>query len=649
MLRRIFHQTFIAALIHGFIMDPTLAAALTRSSIHPAAPSLSAAFQTQALIGGVEWVLHPLQETGWRIRQRIGDWEMLARNVFSRWVDPWAGNEMGGVSLGEASVGDEAGGGGVEAFEAYIQNPQNSLANYPALINLLKQNPAVTEALLEDKALRPVFMLVLPDRAYGPLEIVNTRFAEKVGGMERLKALLDGYSVFSAGPLASAERWASDPQGPRVIVGVTDRAYLGTRYAVASNRVAYFPVGKGWLLVKGCGQFTQNERPAHYFDRTRTERYEGILEGDEARAAASASRLLSDVTDPALDAFIGYRELRALPMMDGGFNPAALEYPLMDELPALTFKWVLTPHRILKLPQLLEADPGLRNLTRRISLAVQERGESPITSASDLMLYIARAMGRSEAIKYRYLLEKESLHSQDITMAGEELDEEEFRWIRDSPLDRLRSPTRSLYKKLEIAAYMIDQVRAKGAREALIPSTEAFFDAFFASYLRQLDHDQLQEWAPSNPDANRLPDLVDQLHTFDYGEASFFPGSALEPLSGLVRRIRMLVDAEILRRSGADVAPEPWASLQMHLPAPANFSELREGVGVANRIVRDALTYVFQMYPEAESVLFKSGKLRDSVRIFLNEQDVTTRLGLELPMGAVIKVTSSRRSLHSAA
>ncbi len=330
------------------------------------------------------------------------------------------------------------------AFEIKLDKyfEDNNLTQYPELKKSFI--PEVLEALLDDRSLRPVFMVVLEENKgqVGSLNVVNQKTLDKIGGEE----LLNSHSAFLSGMAGSAdtaERMAME--GFKIIVGVTDdvmkpedmpknrdETYRFRSWNVANGRTVYFPLKDGtWLAVKGSGQNRGFGKMPYLLNRDLEASfyYEGIVSQDEARRAVEGHHLLKEKN--GFIQLLGHRQIYQLPDGLGKFNNA-------DQLddsngnpvnPTMVFYRVLTPHRLVKFSQLLHRDPNLLGLRKRISRALFSMGlisKGTVLSEEELINRIAKELGRTEAVKQNSGLFKESIHWQDFTFAGEEADLEEL-------------------------------------------------------------------------------------------------------------------------------------------------------------------------------------------------------------------------------
>ncbi len=412
-----------------------------------------------------------------------------------------------------------------EANKAEEYFSANGLTGYPALKKAFTSE--VLAALIDDPALRPVFLQVLPQENMGPLEIDETI---TIAGKD-VRDILEEHSVFLVGGADTAERLLRE--GHRIVVGVTDKPSSKTLIPVnkvANGRQAYFPLPDGtWLGIKGAGQFNSETEPPFYFRNQAgyPERWEALAWKQEAESAQEAARKLKGY-NARFAQYLGYRRIYAAPDGKGGFNSTnelALDsgYRKFSE-PVLIFKRVASPHRIMKIAQLLEADPGLKRLTGNISRSLAGYGHLPegtVLSPDEMIVMAMREFGREEAIKQNLRMRKYTLHSQDLTFAGEEADNEEFcnlssyhaylmsRGLVSHNLDPLTIgnelylpiEVHGLQEKLVTLIEMVTAARCSGSHDNekdLFPEPLEALKAMFQGYFRGLDDTFLDSWTVEN-------------------------------------------------------------------------------------------------------------------------------------------------------
>lgn len=392
-------------------------------------------------------------------------------------------------------------------WQNYLKNEQ--LSDYSELIKLF--TPQMRELLLNDRALKPVFMRLLPDKYKGSMEILDFGAAKEFGGVQALKQVLNRLSGFQEKNLKLADALAAKGE---IVIGCTDRYSKDTMYyAVANNRQMYFPLEDGTFIgVKGSGQngggrqfghsLKDTRKPFYFNKRKKDGRLEGVLTLGEISFALNAAELLPISVNGSLIQFMGNQGLYALP--DGEDNWID-EYDDMG----IAFYRVLTPHRLTKLPQLLKTDPALNYLRRSLSQAMDRFGLLPvdmpkgtILSSEQLILLIAKHLGTGEAYKQNNSLFKMVLHAQDINWGGQECDLEEMLWgdeygenlyadisvakqDRDFMLySREGLGVRDIRRKLKIIAELMEH--SGKYQSVLFPHPQKVLEIFFKAYFSNL-------------------------------------------------------------------------------------------------------------------------------------------------------------------
>jgi len=467
--------------------------------------------------------------------------------------------------------GPETGGGGSRTppdFAKWLR--RNGLAEYEALKPLF--TPAIQAVLLEDPALRPVFLWVLPDEAVGPLEAVDAETIDALGG----PSLLNQHTVFLAGSAETANQLLLSHPNFTLIVGVTDRSSeltLNPAFTVANNRTVYFPLPDGtWLGVKGAGQFgDDSERPQYW--NTDAHRYEGLTELIEGIRAAEARA--GNITRSANRwvQFLGYRKLYLAPIKDDRFESLRGRLPHPDDIngtlifePILLFTRVREPHRLTKFPQLLDTDPGLRRLTRRVSKTLARLGElrdSDVLTPSEFMLMMMRNLGASEADKQNAQRFKATINEQDFTFAGEEADVGELIPYMDYQLlleqrrarrssttlvSKYRLDVVGLFAKTMTLADMLDIAEREGQINTLFPKRLETLQALWESYFARLEDRYLSLWVSGEEELRAL--LLDAgVHV---PKLELFPSGVITTTrlrrEGVMQRIFSWAEAEARKR-----------------------------------------------------------------------------------------------------
>lgn len=412
-------------------------------------------------------------------------------------------------------------------FQKYLISEE--LYAYPNLRQLFEASDPeierVKEALLEDRVLRPVFMVKLPDSAVESFKILKPELLEKMGGLE----LLREHSVFLAGSPAIADQMAA--QGYLVRVGVTDRwsrddlyrtyGWKGDMFAVAGGRQTYFPLADGtWLGVKGGGQNIDPEKPPAYLDKAQVfHRYHrGLAVIGEAQNLEAAQPLL-ETSGTRFVQPLGYQRIKQVPDGKGGWvSTDTLRWSDGKPLePVLIFNRVVSPHRWIKLPQLLKADPGLEKLRQRITPALIQLGyvkaadypEGHSVPFSDLLRMLAKQIGINFALAQNQGFYKATINAQDYTFGAEETDAEDFYTIEG--LSKLIRKDAGFYKFSGILLnygipgdpllsaqgvldYILLEIQGKFPPES-IPGKQELKDSMFAAYFEILNEQNRDKWS----------------------------------------------------------------------------------------------------------------------------------------------------------
>ena len=286
--------------------------------------------------------------------------------------------------------------------------------------------PEIMNVLLRDRSLRPVFMVSLDEGAgqVGPLQGADMQALERLGGID----LLQSHSSFLVGNMHMANEEIK--RGRKIIVGVTDRhsdRTLMRGIEVANGRQVFFPLPDGtWLGVKGSGNFRGIDVSVPYQVDKDLGKVWGLASEVEAKDAERSRDELKGKDFLAVQ-FLGYRTLNVLP--DGKGNLSAIAPgELVDGFqPALVFNRVFTPHRVVKLPQLLEEDHGLRVLYANVVKALENNGFPVPATPDDMLLNMLEQMAVNAAFKHNNHLYKATFHLQDVLFSGHEADNEEWR------------------------------------------------------------------------------------------------------------------------------------------------------------------------------------------------------------------------------
>jgi len=385
-----------------------------------------------------------------------------------------------------------------ERFDHYLRG--EGLAGHPALKDLFSEE--IRQVLLEDRALKPVFMAVVSTKDLdGKLEEIDPMAVKALGGTE----FFDRHSVFMA---------SRDPdvienmvrRGEKIVVGVTDRSSEKALMPifVANLRTVYFPLPDGtWLAVKGVGELynakESGDAKVHFWNDW-AGRYEGILTASALRFGSQYFGILDNTRRDFIE-LLASRGFLSLPDGKGGSQPVAglREGATGKQLEArLLFYRVLTPHRWVKLPQILQSDPRLEKFRTRFSSTLAGLGTLPqgkVLTPSELILMNAEKMGRQEALKQNAGKRKGSLHIQDVTLAGEETD-----------LTSLRSSNGEVNVDQVIVKAVILGTIFKtldiSRRKDFFPDPGLVMKTFFSEYFGTLEVKTLKLWAAEDPSAD---------------------------------------------------------------------------------------------------------------------------------------------------
>ncbi|MCR4336737.1 MAG: hypothetical protein NUV91_02885, partial [Candidatus Omnitrophica bacterium] len=402
-----------------------------------------------------------------------------------------------------------------EEFERYLE--REDFTQYEHLAQVLRgSSRLLKEALLDDPVLRPVFLQVLTEEEgqIGPLQgtDVNQEALKAIGG----EALLEAHSVFSVGLPSVANNSAG--QGARIVVGVTDRSSEDTiapNYEVANGRQVFFPLEDGtWLGIKGVGQMSKEEEDRTYFPDNVLGGINGLALESEAKVALDAMQKLGDDKDRGFVQFLGYRRLHSIPDGTG-------EMSLTENLTrsggdpyrsVLIFNRLISPHSFVKFPQLIQADPGLRGLSSRISKALvslQRLREGELLTGREMLLASFGEVARAVAVLQNHELFRSTFHSQDIRFFQLSDNEETVGYddywrmiqkgVRFPPGDfelfqKHHLATIFLQELLGALLKMMDEAQRRGQPE-FFSEPHDFLRAVFQNYFSTLDDRYLEVWA----------------------------------------------------------------------------------------------------------------------------------------------------------
>jgi ribosomal protein L21E len=421
---------------------------------------------------------------------------------------------------------------------------RENLEAYPELMPLY--TPAIKRALLDDPALRPVFLQVLPDDWMGTMMVPyhnETLVETAIGG----KTLLDYMSAYSGFLIGNAELANTlTRQGKaKIIVGVTDKYSLktiGFHGGVANGRQCYFPLPDGtWLGIKGSGQFTSDNSPPFQI-RLNTEGefifgYGLVREVEIPNVNTLTISLANDLG--SFIQFLGYRRIHVAP--DGHGNLISVGGNVDTQGDAVNFVFIynrtLSPHRLNKIVQLLDGDPD--GLARRISRTLYHLQVIPhdnISTIGALFFWILQKRGQTEAIKQNTGLAKGSFHAQDITMAGEEsYDTLHFYRAQKEQVRRFENQDARdvvfLQEGINVDGLedMLDLfneiIGKKDVKDALLPDPMKGLEILFKEYFSYLNSGSLKHWVEQS---SYIAQWLDSLDIFHHSYFETGPQSANE-------------------------------------------------------------------------------------------------------------------------
>lgn len=403
-------------------------------------------------------------------------------------------------------------------FLEYLE--REGLSNYRILHAAFK--PDVIEAVLDDPALVPVFVEAVPEEHLGPLVLSG---ADTVAGIST-EEMLKNASVFRVGAAYVAEKLYLE--GRKIAVGVTDRSSYRVLHAdicnVANGRQVFFPLEDGtWIGIKGSGQMNDLENIpfGHDLEIGAPSRWDGLAFETWIKKNLGLIKTVNTEGESFVE-LLGYRKILAAPDGFGKFKDIAeVRDDIHDRsVPVLIFNRVLTPHRIVKFPQLSDHDPFLYKLSRRVSKALASTGKiekGRDLNPAELMLYISGNFGRQEAVKQNLGVMKRSLHSQDLSFAGEEADNEEFCLPEDidDQLERRLGP--GIYKLFKEDGLMMNGLLTKVLSmsdiyetirkqhhmddvKVLFPDPDKIIEHIFRAYFAELDDKWLDIWTDGTVD-----------------------------------------------------------------------------------------------------------------------------------------------------
>ncbi len=420
-------------------------------------------------------------------------------------------------------------------FDTYLA--REGFGEYPHLSKLLlsqtDEMQRVREALMRDEVLRPVIAQVLSSAKgeRGEIEVWNKEALDKVGG----RALLEAHAAFKFGNYEQVDDFLGRGNAGDIelIVGLTDKLSEDTlisSYPVANGRQIYYPLTRvdgieKWLGVLGSGQNLDESRPPWFrndkVSAEVTQAYTGLVPTYESDIAKRSSAILRDATLYA--SAVGSVYVNSAPNGYGDMNDVkGLRNEKRKSVGVkMIFNITSTPHRVSKLPQLLKVDPELKSLRGSLSPGLTVEGGKTI-GMPELMLHIARAMGRQEAEQQRNDLYAPSIHFQDFNLAGQRHDMQEL-LPKDLYMSVIKSrdahgdPAVTLFRntglhvlglntKLTMLANMIRYLKHDEELKSQVPNLFpdpkqiifALFDGYFEA-LRGADDKHVQLWLADLP------------------------------------------------------------------------------------------------------------------------------------------------------
>ena len=214
-----------------------------------------------------------------------------------------------------------------EVWTIYLQ--EEGLDKYPEILKLFNSGSEaiklVRQALLDDRALRPVFMQVLPEEKTGKMEICNKELAEeKIKGDKTLSDyIFENKGIFLCGRPKVANEILT--KGGKIIVAVTDRHYDKAQFSVANLRQCYIPLpDKRLLTFKSSGLFHDPVSKPHNKNAVK---FTGIGDKLDKDIALASFERLGPYSEGFID-FLAYQPLYSLPDGKGRFEEAEYENKL---------------------------------------------------------------------------------------------------------------------------------------------------------------------------------------------------------------------------------------------------------------------------------------------------------------------------------
>ncbi|MBF0385597.1 MAG: LysM peptidoglycan-binding domain-containing protein, partial [Candidatus Omnitrophica bacterium] len=388
------------------------------------------------------------------------------------------------------------------------------ISEHKNLTRLFYENPQISAVLMKDPALRPVYMIGLSEEEghIGEIESSDEENVDTIGGVD----VLNKYTGFVIKDAQRAEEQLK--KGKRIIIGVTDKSsedIISADPSVANGRTTYFPVKGGWWLgIKGSGSNWENMLSMAPLRRNKHSFY-GVAFKDEAENAARSRAILKG-TGAFTGQFLGYRKLFVIPKLNGDLVRTSevnfsREGQFISE-PVLIYNKVSSPHRVQKIPQLLQTDPGLKRLFKDIRRAFKSSG---IIAPRDIKKFLAERflqLGRTQAIRQNNEVFKKTTHPQDYTFALEILDNEEdaafedvVRVIEADELNeyppyilkffrQYRVNISEIFSSLVVLYFLDIGLRRYGMSQRIMPNSLTILEGLFKEYFGGLEDRYLQPW-----------------------------------------------------------------------------------------------------------------------------------------------------------
>ena len=375
----------------------------------------------------------------------------------------------------------------------------------------------VKQALLNDRALRPVFVLLLPEEKTGKIEIFNKKLAsEKIKGEKTLSDyILENKGIFLCGRPKAANDILT--RGGNIVVAMTDRHYDNAQYPVANLRQCYIPLPDGRLLAfKSSGLF--HDLVSKPYNKNSI-KFTGVGGKIEKNNALTTFEKLDPCSEGFID-FLAVQPLYSLPDGKGNFEEAEYGDDGKKALPYLIVNCAISPHRISKISQI--DDPGLLRLRKRISpllrdLAIKRQrsgrklmpvlegffysGEEVIP-VEDYLPFIAEEIGIGTARKQNHELFHVTFHEQDVNMGGQICDREEMYtfgdYFKKNQINYV-DPFFEIIKETHIG--IRDVISAVGVIKFLYKNKREWkgnrlelLESFFRAYFRRLSYAYFERW-----------------------------------------------------------------------------------------------------------------------------------------------------------